>query len=349
MNQHGQIPEEKLILFLYDELSESEKAEVLLLLEKNPDDRRRLEELQKLHQIIPTADPVDISEDTLALLRREISHKIRDKKPVGRSIFSIFDYLLQPHPAFQIAMAAILFIGGFFLGRLPGGSNTSPTDDNPMQSMLTANREIQASNSAINPLLAGIERLQYDPASGKIEIQYTTINDISLQGGLENEAVQQLLKAAILEKNNPAVRLHAVKAVNAVVGQQAQQKNSSGSYSRGISDGIINALVQLLDEEENLGVKLKIVRVLKSFLDIPTVKAALIKLLLNKNLPDPLRIEALQTLLENNPSSDDLELLNRISREDSNEFFRSQGNRSIQANEIAPLPGSRPIEENDKE
>ena len=303
-----------LVLHLYRELNEVEQADLLAHLQVCPDCRAELQELSKLQNIIPEQPLLEPAESTLQVLRNAVSQKIqvRVKLPVQKETRSFSFSFLRPLPIYQIGFALLLLILGYLFGRL-----NAPHEQLNMQNLLTANQEIQAANSEIDPLLAGVEKIKYDPSSGSVEIFYTTINDIQLKGNLSSPAVRQMLRHAMLEENNPTVRLHAVKALRYLAEDQPS-----------LQPELIGTLGRLLESEQNLGVRLQIMQILKNFPLNAAVKDILIKVLLYD--PDPaLRIEAFSGLASQKLSQLDIDSYLSTAKQDSNEYIRFHSNRLI--------------------
>ena len=308
---------EKRILYVYDELSEAEKSEFEVHLNTCSNCSAELAQLKKMQQTLPAQPYKEPDEATMQLLRNNISQRIRSQAIKSRNgVGNLILSLLQPAPALRIGFAMAVFAVGFFLGSR-NLSSQAPQQDTALESLLTANQQIQSQNSAINPLLASVEKISYDSQSGNIEISYTTVNDIQLQGKVENPAVRQLLRQAILERENPTVRLHAVKAVKSLVEKQTQ-----------LEPEILEALTLLINNEENLGVRLKVLNVLKALLPNPYAKATLVRILLDDPNP-PMRIAALEALLDHELAQDDIGILHQIARQDTNNYLRSQAQQTI--------------------
>lgn len=308
--------QEKLLLYLYEELTDVERAEVEEHLQTCPECRTELQQLQALHQAIPAKPLIEPDEAALQQLRNTVGFEIRKgSKQIG-NFFNFFISFLQPAPVLRVGFAVVLFILGFVLGR-QGLTSRTETAVADLQDLLTANRQIQSGNSAIDPLLASVERVQYDPQSGKIEIFYTTINDIRLRGNMQNATIKQLLREAILEEQNPTVRLHAVKAVTSVAETHVP-----------LDKDILEALTFLLEKERNPGVRLKALGALATQLPNPYVKSTLLRILLDD--PNPaLRIEALEGLLAHQLSEEDINIFRSVSKQDPNSSIRAQTEKAI--------------------
>ena len=307
---------EKLALYVYDELNAAERGELETHLQTCPACREELQQLQVLRQSIPEKPLIEPDEATLQSLRNMVSYKIRSEKPRPAGLGNFFISFLKPAPALRVGFALAVFVLGFFLGR----QELSPQQDNSdaiLQDLLTANRQVQSGSSTVNPLLASVERINYDPQSGNIEIYYTTVNDIRLKGKADNAAIRQLLREAILEDQNPAVRLHAVKTAESIAETRS-----------GLDQDIVQALAFLLEKEQNPGLRLKVLRTLSAQMPDPQVKSTLIRILLND--PNPaLRIAALEGLLAHPFSGADIDILKTVARRDPNSFIQSRAEKKI--------------------
>jgi hypothetical protein len=313
---------EKLLLYLYEELTEAEREEVEAHLQTCSECKAKMRQLQAFRQAIPQKPLIEPDEATLLSLRNMVSNTIRSGQQQKRGFGSSFVSFLQPAPALRIAFAMAIFILGIFLGR-QGFTPESANDETILQDLLTANRQIQSGNSAVNPLLASVERINYDPQTGNIEIYYTTMNDIRLRGKSDDAAVRQLLRQAMLEEQDPTVRLHAVKTVRSIT-------ESHPVFDKDIAE----ALTLLLEKEQNPGVRLKVLKALSVQMPDSAVKAALVMVLLDDPSP-AMRIEALEGILTHPLSEDDFNILRVVVIQDPNNYIRSRAEKAI------PPQGSR--------
>lgn len=321
-----------LALHAFGELNEAERAELEAHLAGCAECRAELEQLRALRRAAPAQPAWEPDEAALQSLRNRVSREIRRRAHKSTGFGGQLLNFLQPAPLLRIGLAAALFIIGFFLGRQ--GLPSKPGDaDAVLQELLTASGQVQSGNSAVNPLLASVERIEYDSQTGKIRIFYTTLNDIELRGNLlrqtgDDAAIRQLLREALLEEQNPAVRLHAVKAVTSLAEQNAP-----------LGGDIIEALAMLLEKEQNPGVRLRVLRALKHAAPDPALKITLLRILLDD--PNPaLRIEALEALLSGELSAEDLNILKKVARQDSNSYVRSLAGQALDKAEKAPAPAN---------
>lgn len=321
-----------LALHAFGELNEAERTELEAHLSGCAECRAELEQLQALRRAAAARPSWGPDEATLQSLRNKVSRQIRRREPQPTGFLRQWWNFLQPAPLLRIGLAAALFIIGFFLGR-QGLTSKPGNTEAVLQDLLTASGQIQSGNSAVNPLLASVERVEFDSQTGGIRIFYTTLNDIELRGNLlrqtgDGAAIRQLLREALLEEQNPAVRLHAVKAVESLAEQNAP-----------LEGDIIEALAALLEKEQNPGVRLKVLRALKHAQPRAGLKITLLRILLND--PNPaLRIEALEGLLSGELSAEDLNILKKIARQDSNSYVRSLAEQALVKAEKAPAPSN---------
>ena len=191
----------------------------------------------------------------------------------------------------QLALVVVLVAAGLGLGRWT--ASTSPAGTDPLLDGLAAESgdplllPIGANGDAASagPRLTGVEDITYDVSAGTVEIRYHTSNDIVVRGTPDDPKIQRLLQAALLDEQNPASRLHAVKTIEA------------STVSHG--DELARALTYLVRDESDPNMRLRAVRALRQLqandpLDEQT-RGVLIGVLLDAK-ESALRIEALEAL-----------------------------------------------------
>jgi len=309
---------QNLLLYVYQELDEIAKAETEAHLQICHDCRAELAELQQLQAVVPDQPMLEPSKEELKILRNAFSLKMRARLAKSSRPKRRLSALLRPSPAWQIGFALLFLALGFVLGRRTVSPTTVTSKETNLQALLAASREIQIANSAIDPYLAGVEKLKYDPATGQVEIYYNTINDVRLRGDVADPAVRQVLRHAMLEESSPAVRLHAIKTVNAVAVRQQT-----------LDPELVDAVEQLLEKEQNQGVRLMALKVLKALPMSATIKNILVRILLYDSNP-ALRIEAFEALTGQQVNEDDRGHYLEAAREDSSTYIRYRANQLIE-------------------
>jgi hypothetical protein len=191
--------------------------------------------------------------------------------------------------AFHGALALLLIAAGLTLGRMtapapppsdPLAEAAGPATD-PLLVPITAG--VKGAN--IEPRLTSVEDITYDVTAGTVEIRYNTTNDVVVRGEPDDPKIQRLLRAALLDDNNPSSRLHAVKTLEAA--------------RPAPDDEIISALTYLVRDESSPDMRLRAVRALRRLHQTApmneSTRGVLVNMLLEADRP-ALRIEALEAL-----------------------------------------------------
>lgn len=308
--------QKNLPLYVYNELPEIEQAELEAHLQVCPTCRAALEETRQTIGFIPQQSEFDHLTEILPGFRKLLSLKLRAKQTQKRQSRIFFSFI-SGRPAFQVAFAALLVLTGFLLGR----QQTAPQKGNEnalLQQILASSQKIRFSNGELNPFLGQIERIKLNPETGSVEIEYQTVNDVAIRGNLENNTIQQLLQQALQEESNQAVRLHAVKALTLLTDSPGQ-----------LNSKIIDDLILLLKKEENTGVRLQILKMLKSLPLDENIKNILVHVLLyDQN--EALRIEAFKILTGSNLARQEQKSLLRKARLDSNSYIQYQAEEKLE-------------------
>jgi hypothetical protein len=210
----------------------------------------------------------------------------------------------------RLGVAVVLFAVGFWLGRRPTGGTEA------LEDLAFARAAVQAGHGTIKPAFAGVQSVEFDPASGTVEIQYNTVNEVAVRGRPGDAAVQALLEQALLDDTNPMARLYAAKALQAVPPTQAAPDSQ-----------LVAALTFLLDNERNEGIRLQAIEALRTLYRQTPLSASARQSLLDVLLHDEnsaLRIEALELLTEQSRAAQELGTYLDAVREDPNDFIRLQ-------------------------
>jgi len=214
----------------------------------------------------------------------------------------------------RMAFAAAVFVIGLFLGKIL----FYPENENFSLSTGIAPALTEAT-------MSNIEAIQYDPASRQVTIQLSTVNDMVIQGNVEETAIQQLLANSLMTEDRPNIRLQMVKAL--------QQTTS-------LNENLIYSLSKFIDREENPGIRLKAVRLLTSIPISSSIKEILARVLVRVLLNDPnaaIRIEAFNGLikLKNNLLAP---VILNAAKSDSSEYIRLRARQMLERTENPMTP-----------
>ena len=307
---------ENSVLFFYGELNEQKSAELQAHIQTCPDCRAAFLSTQETLQQLPQKPLIQPDEATLNLLRHRLTAKIK-KSPKGFQLPRGLFTFINPRPVFQFGFAALLLAFGFFIGK--STSVNSPNTAATLFDLLAARQEITVANASVSPFLLDIEQIHYDRRSGKIEIDYNTINDIRMHGRVTDRKVHALLRQALLEPEDFSVRLKAVKTVSALAESDPQLLDAA----------YLAVLGQLLNSETNLGLRLQVLKIFKSLPWSDEINSVLQHILLHDQ-EKALRIAAFRTITEHEKPTEKMRELLTAAQKDSSTFIKFRANKLLQ-------------------
>jgi hypothetical protein len=217
-------------------------------------------------------------------------------------------------PALRFATAAAILIVGIFLGKIFFSQDT-----------LKLASGQQPSPGLFGSTISNIESIQYDPTTRQVSIIMNTLNDVIIQGNLDKPEIQQMLTQALMTDERPNVRLKTVRALQNM---------------KVLDKKVIHALSDVVDNEENAGIRLKAVKLLTSIPITSSVKEILTRVLVRVFLNDSnsaIRIEAFKGLskLENGSIAP---VIFNAAKNDSSEYIRSKANQILERTENPVVP-----------
>jgi len=302
--------EESIILYLYDELEPEERSAFESELERNPAVRARVEKMRRFHNLLDRKGTPEPSERVLQRSRARLLLRLRQTRaaalPSERPRRSRTWF--EPRPGFIVAGAAALLVAGFLAGRL--SFHLTGKDGSELARYAPSTRP-----SAVEQgdLITDIDLIQYDPKSGIVTVQYTSLHDVVVEGDMADPAIRKLLAYAIRADDHPGRRLTAVKATRGY----------------GLPDAELEAaLIRAMRTDSIPGVRLKAAKVLESLPPTAKIRQAFIGVLQNE--PNPaIRIEALQAL-ESHRSGDQLvPVFQHAMATDTNDFVRLEAAKAL--------------------
>mgnify|MGYP006282290331 CR=1 FL=1 len=220
--------------------------------------------------------------------------------------------------ALQGGVALLLLVVGLWGGQQMGG--TGLTDRSEDGGPATTERlPASAEPEGRRPLLRGVEDITFDVQEGTVAVRYRTVDVVTVRGRPDDPAIRRLLRAALLDEDNPASQLHAMKTL---------ERGAVGP-----SEELVQALAYLVREEGPSSLRLRAVRALRALhREVPLsdgTRSVLLDLLLDTEAAEPLRVEALQALLAP-PSRLEASALYPV-RNDSNAYLRYQARTLFRA------------------
>ena len=222
--------------------------------------------------------------------------------------------------AFQGAVALVVLAVGLWGGlRMSPGARSQTADETPSSILdLRPTTEPTSTTGTAQPILRGINDITFDVQEGTVAIRYRTTNRITVRGRPTDPTIRRLLRAALLDNNNPASQLHAMKTVE------------RSSIAPG--EDLVQALTYLVRKEQNPNLQLRALRSLRALYRDTSMttdtRSVLVNLLLDTSASEALRVEALQTLRATS-SMPEPSLLYPV-RDDSNAYLRYRARAALQ-------------------
>jgi anti-sigma factor RsiW len=282
--------------------------------------REELAAIRALHADLQRVSVFEPGEAMLADLRRGLRRRLRQEslRPNWQERLAnlLFGNL---RPVWQLGFAAAMVLIGIFIGRYLLSSPISAGGQNDVLSYLTPGKVVAIESGYVAPSLANVQMIRIDPATKQVEIHFSMVNDVQLRGSVDEPIIQQALAYALRDEDQPNLRLKAVKAVGetyAVSGKPLQ------------GDELTEALLYVLENDPNSGVRLKAAQVLKHLPFNNTVKNALIQTLL-RDENSAVRIEAIEALNRGHFNEDELAIFHATAAADTNDYIRLQARRLL--------------------
>lgn len=300
--------EEKLLLYHMQELDAQERREVAQHLQRCDLCRGALNELEQLGQALPEPNHFLPDEASLAAMRARLGRALARQatSPATRRL-APFSFV-HPAPVFQAGLAVLLLAIGFLLGRQQAAEAprllSLPAEQAPSV--------FQGRSARIEavPTIVHVDRVRSDAKMGEVELRFYTLNEMQISGEIHAPAIQQVLQYALFEEQNPAVRLHAVKAL-----QQVQ------SVSRGFERELVPALAKLIEQEKNLGIRLQVLKLLRHLPQHQILRDKLIEIILRERNA-AVQVAAFEALVRDDISREEANLLERAATRDTTNYIR---------------------------
>jgi hypothetical protein len=171
--------------------------------------------------------------------------------------------------------------------------------------------------------ISNVKVLDNNPVSGEVEFTFDAITPMHIKGSVNDERVQKVLTHALLNDENPGVRLRSVSAI-------ASQSETGGPP---VDPEVKKALLKALRSDENPAVRKEALKALQKLpFDNDIKKAFLAVLLSDKN--SGIRIAVINTLdsvkgtgkLDN----DILEVMKQKMHDDDNNYIRLRAKAVVQ-------------------
>jgi hypothetical protein len=299
---------ENVVLFVYDELPDDARFELMHHVEHCSGCRQELEAAQAFKSEMAELPVEDVSPSFLAANRMHLQEAL-EHAGQHRSLWNalIFDFAgwLQ-----QIKLAPALTVALLMIGFAGGAITTWQMRDNRGTATVAGVAE-PAPNEAN---IAGIESIVPDANSNKVSITYETLRSHTYVNTTDDPRVQQLLLLAARNTRNSDVRLGSIDLLN----------------KQTADDAVREALIYALRYDRNPGVRLKALDGLKGYIkDDVHVRDAVLEALMHDTNAG-VRSEAIGLLDPVRADTSVREALRILATRDQNQYIRTQSQKYLE-------------------
>jgi len=308
-------------LDLYNELSVNERKELEDHLNSCQQCRLEFKAVQEFLNEMNKKIQIEPSEALLVESRNLLRRRLKDKFSfsTGRQWMERFAGFLQYRPIriFQFSVGLAVLVVGFLIGRfLVPADQMIDSDKLFLSNYYGAGIQNLISTEISDPKIVNFHYVRYSPTEDQVEIRFNMLNQVALRGTLYDTPIRDLLTYAVRNTDHPGIRLQSVKALG----------------SRYLEDeDIQNSLIHVLEHDENAGMRLRAIKILKKLPMNQRIKNSLMRILF-KDTNSSIRVEAIDALSKW-PEKDIQPAFINAAREDENEFVRLKASKIIERRE----------------
>jgi hypothetical protein len=261
-------------------LDEQNAALLASHLAECPECRKELSALEKLEAgAARLRERIPVDDTLLQECRRELHvllHHEATSRQTQPRLFSLLGLLAVRRGGLAFALVLALAVG-IGAGRLlfPGGSN--PAETHPVVSTASLSQPPDR-----QPRITNVQFLDRGEGTDVVEFTFDAVTPVRMRGKLDDPSIQKVLVSAMLNDDNPGVRLRAISAISAA---PAPRKDKE----------IESALIRALKTDPNVGVRKQAITVLRGMPLDAEIRQALLCVLMNEKNPG-LRIAAINAL-----------------------------------------------------
>lgn len=302
--------QDQVSLYLYDELEDDERLAFEAELERSPELRAALETEKTFLRDLNARSAAQPSDALLAECRHDLMREVYRASRSGPTpatwwesfIAGLGGMRMAWQPTVAFALLALGFWGGSSTGGewralLGGPSASQPTNLGSLAGLpSTTATEVQS--------------VELDERQGDVEIVIEERRTI--RGNPSDPFIRQLLISSV-EGSYSGARLESLEALG--------QRSGDAEVRR--------AMIRALTEDENPGVRLNALGSLAAHKDEPEVRRALVEALEN-DVNVGVRVQVIDLLTES-PDSELAGVLQRIVREESNNYVRMRSEQALHA------------------
>ncbi len=301
---------EWLQLLMYDELTTEEHSTLDQHLSQCIECQRELEELKEFHTTLARAGSPAPNEHALSKARQSLRSalKVRHSSPslLNRLSDLVADFVL---PNYKTALSGVAMLA---IGILVGRIALSPTQPVTAEKPLAGNASASVDSDT---RITNVRFIDSDASDGNVEFTFDAVAPVHVKGNINDERVQKVLAHALINDQNPGVRLRSVSAFQTHV-QNLKLPDKE----------VKAALILALKTDDNPGVRNEALKTLQGFPFDEEIKQAFLHVLMRDKNP-ALRIAAINSLdsvrVQGQPRDKDvLDVLKERMHSDDNNYIR---------------------------
>ena len=307
-------------LSLYHELNEREQSLLDDHLLGCSECREELNRLQKFHAALKHYNPQFVTEKELADARRSVRVRLHEDIEHPSWIQKMIAGIEKIFPApvrLAFGGTAILAIGvftGYVIFKSPAEKTLFLQPASLMQASYSSG-EIQITNVKFD---------ERNEQTGNVEFTFEAISPMHVRGNINDEHVQKILARALLNEQNPGMRLRTVDMIGSKAEQTPNLMNAE----------VKAALIATLKHDPNSGVRKQALEVLSDYLPDTAVTRAFLYVLANEKNTG-LVINAINLLdvskFEHHPISNELQqFLQHKVLSEGNQYVKIKATAALQ-------------------
>ena len=269
---------------------------------------KEYEQLKKLDEYLAVRKAEQVPETLVDQARAELKKRLSAERTGTKRIYSLFEPLTRffglnyKYIINGTAYAAAGILAGFLLFSESSG-------ERPVTPAFSSVSEQPEEISRIR----NIRMTDVNPDDDEIEFSFEAVKEVRMKGNINDERMRGMLMYAVMNGNNPGVRLNSLNAINAV---------SQNYYDNDIKDAIISAVKY----DDNPGVRREALMVLKNFPFDQEIKQSYIYVISN-DTSSGMRIEAINELIDAAKkgtvlNNEEKELFREKMLSDNNDYIR---------------------------
>ena len=294
---------ERVLLYLYNEMCEADRAGFERDLETHPALKEALLAEQRFQALYPTGIDTHIPDETLLESQVLLRHALRKLEHREGYLSGLGSFLVRctgSPVAGSFAFVAV-FVLGLLAHEIPLSLIPSPS--------VSAVEEVQLPNPESLDIL-DLQVTNYNPSTGDLNIQVDAVSRFSYHENIGNHSARILLSAALKSNLEPGARLDAIDML--------RDQTESGDVRQ--------VLIYVLLYDENPGVRLHALDVLKDLTSDSHVREALLLALSRDQFPG-VRMDAIEAL-EGYGDPEEVAMVGR-SKEDVN-YIHGETRRTLE-------------------